>query len=477
MLSALIRESKETRAPTRSVSLPEPARELHPRCAGIRQLNSRAALGTPSAGSRLQPTISNQGALHMLGRPMAASGVSNSLGSPVLQRKCDCGGSGSECACKEEQKQGLLQRKTSGPSAANVVPPIVDRVLRSPGRPLDRTTRAFFEPRFGYDFSGVRVHTDAQAAQSAKAVDALAYTFGSDVVFADGLHSPGTSAGKFLLAHELAHVVQSGGRSMGQAQSISAANDRAEGEAERSAQSVMNAEPVQSAGLLTPASPTATLHRTPASKVSCGAHPPLTLPDGTMIADPVAVITAAETQANQWLDASISSLEFARAQILGGAPIGWPTIPDNLAQALQLVGLDPNSDRVWRQAGGVGNYTVALLLRRLHAFRNSIGSGNFFFVCLGPNSGTIGTCVGDICAGGNVASSCAGSFITNFCPPFWADSADGQAATLLHEASHNFAFFIQHSGREGNAFCYERFALIASGTTEPHDHTDVCPDV
>jgi hypothetical protein len=67
------------------------------------------------------------------------------------------------------------------------------------------------EPRFGHDFSRVRVHTDSKAAESARAVNALAYTVGRDVVFGAGQHVPGTSAGQRLLAHELAHVVQQKG--------------------------------------------------------------------------------------------------------------------------------------------------------------------------------------------------------------------------------------------------------------------------
>src|SRR5205085_6372561 len=93
-------------------------------------------------------------------------------------------------------------------SGSSTVPPIVHDVLRSPGQPLDTGTRAFMEPRFGHDFSQVRVHTDTQAAESARAVNALAYTVGRDVVFGAGQHSPETSGGKRLLAHELTHVVQ-----------------------------------------------------------------------------------------------------------------------------------------------------------------------------------------------------------------------------------------------------------------------------
>jgi hypothetical protein len=80
--------------------------------------------------------------------------------------------------------------------------------LRSPGQPLDAIARAYFEPRFGQDFGGVRVHTDAKAAASAHAVNALAYTVGRDVVFSSGQYVPASSHGRRLLAHELTHVVQ-----------------------------------------------------------------------------------------------------------------------------------------------------------------------------------------------------------------------------------------------------------------------------
>ena len=76
------------------------------------------------------------------------------------------------------------------------------------GQPLDPATRAFMEPRFGHDFSQVRVHTDERAAESARAVNALAYTVGHQIVFGAGHYTPETARSKKLLAHELAHVVQ-----------------------------------------------------------------------------------------------------------------------------------------------------------------------------------------------------------------------------------------------------------------------------
>jgi Domain of unknown function (DUF4157)/Lysine-specific metallo-endopeptidase len=89
-----------------------------------------------------------------------------------------------------------------------LAPPLVRDALQGRGQPLDARTRAFFEPRFGHDFSRVRVHTDAAAASSARGIHALAYAVGDDVVFAPGQYAPGTAAGNRLLAHELAHTVQ-----------------------------------------------------------------------------------------------------------------------------------------------------------------------------------------------------------------------------------------------------------------------------
>jgi uncharacterized protein (UPF0254 family) len=88
------------------------------------------------------------------------------------------------------------------------VPLLVQEVLRSPGQPLDPATCAFMEPCFGHDFGSVRVHTDAKAAESARAVSALAYTVGHNVVFGENRYAPATHAGRELLAHELAHTIQ-----------------------------------------------------------------------------------------------------------------------------------------------------------------------------------------------------------------------------------------------------------------------------
>lgn len=178
--------------------------------------------------------------------------------SPRLQRQCACGapsaGGGSCAACEEKASLQGLQRKalaigaaddplereadqvaervmrmeapvevplgmdqhvrprvsrsTNGGAVAGEAPASVHSTLASQGQALAPSERDFFEPRFGADFSQVRVHTDDLAQQSARDVKALAYTVGSHVVFGAGRYAPSSPEGQRLLAHELAHVVQ-----------------------------------------------------------------------------------------------------------------------------------------------------------------------------------------------------------------------------------------------------------------------------
>jgi outer membrane protein OmpA-like peptidoglycan-associated protein len=162
-----------------------------------------------------------------------------------LHRKCDCGTPGCDCGMADDKKKKekdsprtALHRAAASPYSAEAVPPIVGETLRTPGQSLDPQTRAFFESRFAHDFSGVRVHTDSRAAQSARAVNALAYTAGKHIAFAPHQFSPSTDAGRRLLAHELTHVVQQPSAS-GTPTRISHPSEPSEREAERAASEVM----------------------------------------------------------------------------------------------------------------------------------------------------------------------------------------------------------------------------------------------
>ena len=161
-----------------------------------------------------------------------------------LQRQCACGGTpGADGECEECKKKGLQRKAATAPPAVRagaVAPPIVHDVLRAPGQPLDAATRAFMEPRFGHDFGAVRIHADQRAAESARAVQALAYTVGPNIVFGPGQFQPATTWGAKLLTHELAHVVQQrAGAATGPSQLvIDDSRGPAEQEAARAAQSV-----------------------------------------------------------------------------------------------------------------------------------------------------------------------------------------------------------------------------------------------
>jgi len=113
---------------------------------------------------------------------------------------------------RERQRHPELFRLPAQRAPASTAPAPayadVDSALASPGRPLDPSTRRAMEAHFGYDFSGVRVHDDARAAASAAALDAVAFTVGQDIAFGPGRYAPSTTAGREILAHELAHTIQ-----------------------------------------------------------------------------------------------------------------------------------------------------------------------------------------------------------------------------------------------------------------------------
>lgn len=132
-----------------------------------------------------------------------------------LQRKCACGSYGSGTCDKCRNEESTLQRSAISATEPSSIPSIVNDVLSSSGQPLDHPTRNWMEPRFGHDFSNVRVHTDNRAAESARSVNADAYTVGNNVVFGDGQYAPGEFRGQRLIAHELTHVLQQSNSSPG----------------------------------------------------------------------------------------------------------------------------------------------------------------------------------------------------------------------------------------------------------------------
>jgi len=113
-----------------------------------------------------------------------------------------------------DEEQTVLTKRISG-ARPEVAPKLESQInnLKGSGRSLSISERTFFEPRFGYDFSQVRVHTGPEANALATAVNALAFTTGTDIVFGSGQYAPETPGGLKLLAHELTHVAQQQGLS------------------------------------------------------------------------------------------------------------------------------------------------------------------------------------------------------------------------------------------------------------------------
>lgn len=206
--------------------------------------------------------------------------VGNRALGQILQRKCrTCAASGTKCAhCKEEDEQ-MLQRKSDGTVSSTQksgVPPIVHSVLNSSGQPLDPAPRSFMESRFGHDFSQVRIHTDAKAAESARAVNAHVYTVGQDVVFDAGQYMPETIQGKQLLAHELTHVVQqkSSVRTLQSNLKVGQVGDAYEKEAERISAAVLSDTPMQvRPGLIAPRIQRVPWGTCPSGRRLSAAHP------------------------------------------------------------------------------------------------------------------------------------------------------------------------------------------------------------
>src|SRR5258706_12969912 len=181
---------------------------------------------------------------------VACRPVISEVPTSFLQRQCSCGehtaAGGGECdECKK--KDAPLQRHATETAGPDKIPRIVYDVVASQGHSLTRDVRAFMEPRLGHDFSHVRVHTDARAAESARSVNALAYTVGDHIAFQPGRYDPSSVGGQRLLAHELAHVVQnrnSGTSTFRSPNAISRPSDVSEQEASRVAGHVIGGDSV-----------------------------------------------------------------------------------------------------------------------------------------------------------------------------------------------------------------------------------------
>jgi hypothetical protein len=309
------------------------------------------------------------------------------------------------------------------------------------GRDLEASHRAFFEPRFGRSFDGVRVHTGAEAAEAAELLDARAFTVGRDIFFGRGEYRPGNGEGRRLLAHELTHVAQQGG------------GDGGGGER--------------------------TIRRTPSASTSCPANA-----NGAP-ADPVGSLGFIELMAG--IQATMTELllgsdaNFMRMGIAG-------RMEHRRAYERRFGRPEPSGARFRnRFTGGTFDTEDGAIIAEMESLASRYGriadflSNDVRYICSGvPGARDVGDCRDDCSDPGRFAWVCAGGPRTIvLCPRFWALTRDEQALALVHEAAH-ILFGIRNHGsgsvreRGRNAECYA--SLIGeAGFTASADNR--CPPI
>jgi hypothetical protein len=316
----------------------------------------------------------------------------------------------------EEEEEPEFQAKGE---ATPVVTPRLKGELeatRGSGAPLPGDVRAFMEPRLGRDLSTIRVHTGGRAAGLARQLRAQAFTRGADVYFASGKYAPTTTAGRRLLAHELAHTVQQTRGKHG-----------------------LRKVPV-------------VRRKVDPKKVSCGrltrtASGKRRLMQLIGTSNPVGELQAADKHAIRMLDAVIKELRRNERLIRGGAkgdtytvttsdgkihtvtPIG---VDIGLASQLSIkFGMNAYDKKIWtsrRHLTRKGKPTVKLLLKRLESVRRILDGGWIRYIC-----------VGRLChKKGWRAYSYYKKYRIYFCPRLWRTmkQAEKRGLVLIHEAFH-----------------------------------------
>lgn len=301
------------------------------------------------------------------------------------------------------------------------------------GHPLPDAERRFFEPRFGRDFSAVRVHTDARAAVAAESLGALAFTTGRDIVFAGGLYSPQSSDGRRLLAHELTHVVQQTQPAPGGLGSRPATGGTPGAPPFAQAATGVRIQRLVRPSLL----------------MGCGAgQNPFT----------------ADRRAAQLLTAALARIDAASA--------ARPADPANadvvaVGNAMRTAfRLDPANDDNWNLPAP--RFGLPLIRRRLEIARDYLESVVFTYNCCTVGGACPATC--GTCAAGEEAFVCGGdTSIITLCPLFWTRGRDQRGRILAHEVLHIDFGFINDWGQpdRANAHCYAQFTALLNGFNSP----------
>lgn len=314
-------------------------------------------MSVPAAGS----TTESKGA------PRSSGVRASAVRAPLLQRECSCApGSGGCDACKKKPtaadaaNAAKLQRFGAPAPRTATAPPVVNSVLNSPGQPLDASARSFMEPRFGQNFGGVRVHTDPQAAESARSVDAHAYTVGQHIVFDSGKYDPHSASGQRLLAHELAHTVQQ--RNAGPPPSVLALREtpeynHLENEANSIASAVMSRGNVQAPRFAAPAmlsrAPKNSGAAPPPSPPATGKSKPVVTPEDRPTGDSKSAVQGAES-ARDWKPVTTPNLKAAKVKAYAVPQLKSGIVAVQMADPMQLPPEKGAVLDIWNQRATAG---------------------------------------------------------------------------------------------------------------------------
>lgn len=334
-----------------------------------------------------------------------------------VQRMC------SECEEELHRKslfdqQGEITTKGLSGQVREVSSGTESRINQSgSGRSMSGSVINFFEPRFGYDFSNVKIHTDANADTVNRKLNSRAFTVGNEIYFRRGEYNPGSFEGKRLLAHELTHVVQQGSNK----------NNTTDLRRTKSSSVIQRL--------------------TRRTRVSCpaGQNP-----------------YSADRRASQLLDRAYYLIHSAEAyrQIL-------PNDADVLAVSSALrtaFRLNPNNARTW-------DHWVPIIKRRIEIAKNYIDSVVFQFDCIGTGASfTIPGCAAGTCNAGTEAFTCPGNPTDMvLCPLFWSRGLNQRGRVIAHEVFHINFGFINDWGQPdvANAHCYAQFVALLNGFNSP----------
>ena len=368
----------------------------------------------------------------------------------------------------------LVQRKIEDEEAGSDIDLQIN-AIKGGGQPLPESVRNFFEPRFGHDFSKVRVHTDSKAAESARAVNAFAYTVGRDVVFGLGQFAPGTLEGRKLVAHELTHVVQQGGSSVKGRSSLHESNDRSwESNAEHAEHAI--GMPPNKIGLSNSAQPPSGLlqRRVNPENVSCRQTG---VPEFNVTGpDAVAAIQAADAEAIELALRAEELLRFELFLARVGLPVDFTVSQEQDPRDPTQPRRGPVNtpfDTILREELGLTLTNPAhfpLIQQQIDRFRRvreTLESGYLRYICLAMGRQSLVGCQpGTPCEGDEASGfSCPANRLVGLCRPFWFDSF-ARARTILHEPFHIWYTMARHDPsvpRRADASCFEAFALRVAG--------------